>query len=289
MPLISPVNAPIIVPEEYRTLAPFISLVEKMGGLYTQHFSVGKHKQAVRTSFDVFYEGTLALSNTTKPLFAAMLKGLLSPVTTAETLNINMVNAEIIAKERGILINESRSRDSIEGEGYSSSVTLRTRINPRSPSASRSSQPHFASNPNEADKSLSDQVITGFVSNNVPYISRLGRFRTSFVPSGTLLICRNYDEPGKIGVVGGVLGKAGINIRFMSVAPIEQDEDSKKNTDGALQNGTSEAASDRAMNNGNSNHNEALMILGVDRLPDDTVLQGLKDVEGILEASVVVL
>lgn len=35
----SAVNAPIILPEEYKTLQPFVELVEKMGGLYTQHYS----------------------------------------------------------------------------------------------------------------------------------------------------------------------------------------------------------------------------------------------------------
>ena len=46
-----------------------------------------------------------------------------------------------------------------------------------------------------------------------------------------VVICRNYDEPGKIGTVGGKLGKAGVNIRFMSVAPI--DEGLKENNDGS--------------------------------------------------------
>ena len=32
------VNAPLILPEEYRKLQPFVRLIEKMGGLYTQHF-----------------------------------------------------------------------------------------------------------------------------------------------------------------------------------------------------------------------------------------------------------
>ena len=59
------------------------------------------------------------------------------------------------------------------------------------------------------------------MSANTPYISRLGRFRADFVLDGNLLICRNFDMPGKIGHVGGMLGKAGINIHFMSVAPLE--------------------------------------------------------------------
>jgi D-3-phosphoglycerate dehydrogenase len=74
----SAVNAPIILPEEYRTLQPFVSLVEKMGSLYTQHYSSVK-LDSFRTTFDIIYEGKLASINTTKPLFAALVKGLLTP------------------------------------------------------------------------------------------------------------------------------------------------------------------------------------------------------------------
>lgn len=267
------VNAPIIVAEEYRTLAPFIDLLEKMGSLYTQHFSKPSANRAVQNSFEVFYEGNLASANTTKPLFAALVKGLLTPITTAETLNINIVNAELVARERGIMVNESKSRDEVEGEGYASSVTLRSRTVPRSPSTSRTKQ-------GVPTRQASETVISGFVTNNTPYISRLGRFRTSFIPHGTLLICRNYDEPGKIGVVGGVLGKAGVNIKFMSVAPVDRSSEGQTPEARSVSNGST------APSNGD---NEALMILGLDRLPDEAVLRELSAVEGVLEASVVEL
>lgn len=280
----SAVNAPVILPEEYRTLAPFVSLLEKMGSLYTQHFAPpGSPTAGARPSFDVTYEGALASANTTKPLFAALLKGLLSPITSAESLNINLVNAEILARERGIRINESRSRDNVEQEGYSSSVTLRARRDPRSPSASRGSgAPDYVRAGGGGDE-LADKVIAGFVSGNTPYISRLGRFRTSFVPAGTLLICRNYDSPGKIGVVGGRLGEAGVNIRFMSVAPIGKAEDEDGSGEGL-------AKVDSLMEQrGGEKENEALMILGVEGEVGEGVRKSLIGVEGVLEAGVVVL
>lgn len=273
-------NAPVILPEEYRTLAPFMSLVEKMGSLYTQHFAPPRSSSTpARPSFDVTYEGALASANTTKPLFAALLKGLLSPITSAESLNINLVNAEILARERGIRINESRSRDNVEQEGYSSSVTLRARRDPRSPSANRSvpASDYMRSREDE----FADQVITGFVSGNTPYISRLGRFQTSFVPTGTLLICRNYDSPGKIGVVGGRLGKAGVNIRFMSVAPRNAEEG---NTD--LSKIDSKVEQPVGVG---EKENEALMILGVEGEVGEEVRKGLVGEDGVLEAGVVVL
>jgi D-3-phosphoglycerate dehydrogenase len=127
-------------------------------------------------------------------------------------------------------------------------------------------------------KKIQDQIITGFVSNNQPYISRLGRFSCQFIPTGTLLICRNYDHPGKIGVVGGRLGKAGVNIRFMSVAPIEENGNGNGNGLGA-----------EGHQNGGEGEKEALMILGVDKPVDEEVRQSIVGGDGVLEASVVML
>lgn len=223
----SAVNAPIILPEEFRTLMPFVQLVERMGSLYTQHY--GSNLRAggkdFRTTFDVTYEGKLAGLNTTKPLFAALVKGLLGPISSFENGNVNLVNAELVAKERGILINEQRSREAEEEAGFSSIITLRARP-ARNPSQT------LNGTASSTDKRDRDQVIQGYVSQNTPYISRLGRFRADFVLDGNLLICRNFDMPGKIGYVGGLLGRSGINVNFMSVAPLES---------GALGQGSNEA------------------------------------------------
>jgi D-3-phosphoglycerate dehydrogenase len=256
----SAVNAPLILPEEYRTLAPFVQLVERMGSLYTQHYgsSLRQSGKEFRTTFDLTYEGSLASLNTTKPLFAALVKGLLTPISSPEDLNVNLVNAELVAKERGILINEQRSRETAEEEGFASFITLRARV------GRSSSLPPTPGASNDPSKQTRDQIIQGYISAGQPYISRLGRFRADFVLEGNLLICRNFDQPGKIGLVGGMLGKAGININFMSVAPLEF---------GAPGRG----------------ENEALMILKVDPPPEGDVLKGLIGDEGVLEASVVML
>ncbi|KAH8722938.1 D-isomer specific 2-hydroxyacid dehydrogenase [Phaeosphaeriaceae sp. PMI808] len=263
----SAVNAPIILPEEYRTLQPFVSLVERMGSLYTQHYSSVK-LDSFRTTFDITYEGKLANINTTKPLFAALVKGLLAPITSSN--NINIVNAELVAKERGILINEQRSRENVDDKPYSSFITLRARAT-RSTSHARST--NSRANSPSASRSLKpqdyeDQIIQGFVSGDKPFISRLDRFKGEFVPRGTLLICRNFDSCGKIGFVGNLLGKAGVNIKFMSVAPLDEDDEK--------QNGDEKSRS-----------NEALMILGVDKPVGEDVQKALVGPEGILEVSVV--
>jgi D-3-phosphoglycerate dehydrogenase len=266
----SAVNAPIVLPDEYRTLQPYISLVEKMGSLYTQHYSAVK-LGAFRTTFDLIYEGKLATINTTKPLFAALVKGLLTPITSNDGLNINIVNAELLAKERGILINEQRSRENVEDKPYSSFITLRARAS-RSTSqqplpASRNTSPS-ASRALQDTNAADDQIIQGFVSGNKPFISRLDKFKGEFVPRGTLLICRNFDSVGKIGYVGGVLGKEGVNIKFMNVAPLDEEAQGAEDGEG-------------------EGSKEALMILGVDKPVGEDVLKRLIGDEGVLEASVV--
>ncbi|KAI4643131.1 hypothetical protein J4E93_007200 [Alternaria ventricosa] len=286
----SAVNAPIVLPDEYRTLQPFISLVEKMGSLYTQHYSSAK-TGSFRTTFDLIYEGKLATINTTKPLFAALVKGLLTPITSSDGLNINIVNAELLAKERGILINEQRSRENVEDKPYSSFITLRARASRSvsqqphshsrnaSPSAARALQTTNPPSSSSSSSSSSDQIIQGFVSGNKPFISRLDKFKGEFVPRGTLLICRNFDSVGKIGYVGNLLGKAGVNIEFMNVAPLSGEVE--------------ERLAERNGGNGNEvegrgeGSNEALMILGVDKMVGEDVLKALIGEEGVLEASVV--
>ncbi|KAH7397287.1 D-isomer specific 2-hydroxyacid dehydrogenase [Pyrenochaeta sp. MPI-SDFR-AT-0127] len=266
----SAVNAPIVLPDEYRTLQPYISLVEKMGSLYTQHYSSVKI-ESFRTTFDITYEGKLATINTTKPLFAALVKGLLTPITSSDGLNINIVNAEILAKERGILINEQRSRENVDDKPYSSFITLRaraTRSVSQARNTSRNNSPSAARTLKPQD--YEDQVIQGFVSGNKPFISRLDKFKGEFVPRGTLLICRNFDSCGKIGFVGNLLGKAGVNIKFMNVAPLDEEVEERQNENGQTKGS-----------------NEALMILGVDKPVGEDVQKALIGPEGVLEASVV--
>ena len=264
----SAVNAPLILPEEYKTLQPFVRLVEKMGSLYTQHYATPHLSHAAtststapqadaRTTFDLVYEGALATLTNTKPLFAALIKGLTAPISPGRT--VNLVNAELIARDRGLVVNEQHSR-SPPDHPYSSLVTLRAR--PAGPLRASSSSRQRPDTEAPALRPTAEQAISGYVSASQIYISRLDRFATAFVPEGNLLVCHNYDSPGKIGVVGGILGREGVNINYMSVAPVSQ---------------------------AGEGSNEALMILGVDREVGREVVEKLVAEEGILEVSVLAL
>ncbi|CAG8953560.1 hypothetical protein HYFRA_00010018 [Hymenoscyphus fraxineus] len=257
----SAVNAPLILPEEYRKLQPFVELVEKMGSLYTQLFG---RKAGARGGkrFDLVYEGELAGVGNTRPLFAALVKGLVRSVSVSEGRDVNIVNAGLIAKEKGIVVSEVHK--GVSGElVYASLVTLRATGG--------------GGEGTSGSGGGGEGVISGYVSGKQGYISRLDRFSSFFVPQGTLVVLHNYDRPGKIGGVGNILGRHGVNIRFMSVAALEG---SVGGTSGEGEGGGKEGGE-------GDGENEALMILGVEGIVEKDVEAELRGEKGILDVSVV--
>lgn len=281
----SAVNAPLILPEEYKKLQPFVHLVEKMGSLYTQHYTSATTGPMYRSTFDLIYQGEVASISNTRPLLAALIKGLMTPISGSAGVNINIVNAELIARERGIVVNEQHSRDP-STHPYSSLVTLVA----RSPSRASSC---IGEDFNKAVPSLRQQhhhIISGTCSGSQPLITRLDRFQTSFVPEGTLLICDNYDSPGKIGFVGSILGRENVNINFMAVAPVSKELTigANKGTLDTLAISSASAIPGKVSKEPESAR-EALMILGVDRPVEGRVADDLVQEGGVLSASVVTL
>ncbi|OAQ82180.1 phosphoglycerate dehydrogenase [Purpureocillium lilacinum] len=252
----SAVNAPIILPEQYAKLQPSVRLVEKMGRLYTQHYVRSKGGMVGGRRFELVYRGELAGMPNTKPLFAALVKGLVASFSDS---NVNIVNAELIAREKGIVINETQARDS--PDTYANLVTLRS-----------------VGDGAEGVAGGEQQVIEGYASDKRVYISKLDRFKASFSPEGTLIILHNYDEPGKIGGVGMVLGSHGINIRFMQVAGLGGDGNGTRSRSGSGSDGGGGAE---------RKDNEALMILGVDGEVGESVLEGLRAADGVLDVNLV--
>lgn len=266
----SAVNAPLILPEEYRKLQPFVRLIEKMGSLYTQHYVGAKGGMLGGRKFELVYHGDLASVNNTRPLFAALVKGLVSTISDSGGRDVNIVNATFIAKEKGLVVNELKTRETGESQTYASYVTLRSTDSGRH----------------------GEQAIEGYVSGHTIYISKLDRFSASFTPEGTLLILHNYDEPGKIGGVGMVVGRHGINIRFMQVASLEKGGDNGSGmpeltkVDSAV---AGVASPHSAKHENGSGGDEALMILGVDGRVSKELVDELKTEEGILDVSLVTL
>ncbi|KAI1122642.1 phosphoglycerate dehydrogenase [Nemania abortiva] len=263
----SAVNAPLILPEEYRALKPYAKLIERMGALYTQHFASSTTPVGIgRKHFELVYHGELAGVSSSRPLLAALVRGLVSSFSDTKGRHVNIVNATAVAREKGIVIREihahSGSGSGNEGSVYASSVTLRALA--VSEGVERKQQDYESAD-------AGSQVIEGYVSGSNIYISRLGRFKASFSPEGTLLILYNFDEPGKIGGVGSVLGRHQINISFMQVASLDSKRPQPPMSDGSVKR----------------KGDEALMILGVDGDVTKEVIEALRTAEGILNVSLI--
>ena len=279
-------NAPLILPEEFKTLQPFVRLVEKMGSLYTQYFSspATTSTEQGATTFELRYEGALATLTNKKPLFAALVKGLIASVSRT---NVTIVNAELVARERGIVINEQHSRDSA-GQTYSSLVTLRARPSGTSRGTSPFDARGALPRTDNTRKRRPERVISGYVSGSQTFISRLGRFATNFAPEGHLLIAHNYDTPGMIGKVGGLLGQESVNITAMSVAPVSVWEDDGDVGAGAGGESGKLGVNGHATNgSGTGEGNEALMILSVDCEVEKGAVDRLGTEQGILQVCTV--
>ena len=104
------VNFPSISAEEAPKLKPFIALAEKLGSFAGQLTETGIER------VQMSYEGIVAQMNT-RALTSAAVAGLLRPMLQ----DINVVSAPTVAKDRGIVVEETRRE--IEGD-YESLITV---------------------------------------------------------------------------------------------------------------------------------------------------------------------
>ena len=192
------VNAPVIPPKKLTVVEPSMRLVEQMGRLYTQL------QPGPLSRVELSCSGEIA-NYDLRPLQAALIKGLLESVSDA---HVNMINAQLLARQRGLEIIEQKSSTPT---AFTNLVTLHV-LNANGHSSS------FAGKPGSGDEYV--DVLSGTVMRGEARIVRVGRYWTEFVPEGYILFCRNPDQPGMIGRVGMVLGKAHVNIRHMDVGPI---------------------------------------------------------------------
>lgn len=178
------VNLPSLDPEAYRVLKPWITLAEKIGMLQSQLFG-GSVK-----SVNIHYGGEVTKYKV-EPLTVAVLKGVLTPIC-GET--VNYVNAPNIAKERGIVVEESKST---QAEDYSNYIEVEMRAGDN------------------------QTIIMGtIVGNQQLRVVRINEFKIDVEPEGYVIFIQNEDQPGVVGTVGTILGKNKINIAEMSLGRI---------------------------------------------------------------------
>ncbi|HZP69426.1 MAG TPA: phosphoglycerate dehydrogenase [Pseudolabrys sp.] len=174
------INFPSISAEEAPRLKPFIALAEKLGSFAGQLTETGISK------VQLAYEGAVAQMNT-KALTSAALAGLLRPMLG----DVNVVSAPVVAKERGIVVEEVTRE---MPEDYESLITV----------------------------TVTTERQTRHVSGTVfadgrPRIVNIKGIRMDAEFGASMIYITNLDKPGFIGKFSSTLGEAGINIATFHV------------------------------------------------------------------------
>ncbi len=135
------------------------------------------------------YRGEV-VTRSTRLITASLTSGLLGCAFDAD---VNLVNAELVARERGIEITESSSPES----GDFSTLVRGTLITDT-----------------DTDDVTASATIFG---NQFLRLVRLGPYQLDAYLDGALLIFRHLDVPGLIGFIGTILGRHRVNIAHMSL------------------------------------------------------------------------
>lgn len=175
------VNAPIVSGEAARVLGPFAQLTQTLGNLCTQ-LAEGQMR-----SVEITYSGEIAELDTSV-LLASAIRGLLENVSQEP---VNLVNASIVARNRGLNITERKTNTA---ETYANLVSVRV----------------------QTDRATS--LVGGTLINGEPHIVCIDDYWVTVVPTGGyVLLTHHVDRPGIVGKVGTILGEADINISSMQV------------------------------------------------------------------------
>jgi D-3-phosphoglycerate dehydrogenase len=217
-----PLNFPSIDPQLQTFIKPFLSLAESMGRFCTQLFrpQIGE--------LEMEYGGEISRYNTDL-VRAAMLQGLLSPILEG---HVNMVNAGALASQRGIHVKESKVE---EIEDYTNSLSL---------------------------KASGHRIVGTVFGRNDGRIINIDDFKLDIVPHGPILIswhdASHTRQPGVIGQIGTILGKARINIQRIEVGNSEQGR-------------------------------RAILVLNLDDTPPEDIVKIIEKRPGVLDARLILL
>lgn len=169
------INMPAITAEEAPRLKPFVKLAEVLGAFVGQ--STDEDIQRV----EILFDGSTAAMNT-GALVSASLAGLIRP----QMPDVNMVSAPVMAKERGIIVSQTRRDKSSAFDGYIK-LTLHTSKRTRSISG------------------------TCFVDGKPRFI-KIKDINLDAEAGRHMLYITNSDTPGIIGTIGSICGRHQVNI-----------------------------------------------------------------------------
>jgi D-3-phosphoglycerate dehydrogenase len=187
--VINAVNVPAVSGELLEKIGPLLTLSDRMGCLLAQ-LATGPVKEVVIEYAGDFQDLDLS------PVTTAVLKGLLTPMIKDD---VNFVNAQVLAKERGLKVTETTIP---EAAGYINLITVRAYY----------------------DDGKSKVAGTIFGQKD-PRVVNINNFRLELHPQGRFILIHNHDKPGAIGSIGSLLGDHNVNISKMRVG---QDEGGDK-------------------------------------------------------------
>ena len=168
-------NMPSISADEAPRLRPFIAVAEKLGSF------AGQLTEDPVTGVVIEYAGEVGEMNT-KALTSAALAGILQPMLGT----VNMVSAPVVARERGIKVDEVKQTQRGAYETYIR-VTVKTEA--------------------------MERAVAGTVfSDGKPRIIQIKGIDLEAEFGPHMLYITNDDKPGFIGALGMLLGNANVNI-----------------------------------------------------------------------------
>ena len=175
------VNAPHIPPE----MVPFVKAAATIGNLASQL------TEGQVNSIQVKYGGEVA-NYDCNPIKTAVISGLLQPMTEEK---VNLVNVNLIAAQRGLKISEEKQPTV---KNYSNLITL------------------------EVNTNIKTTTVSGTVRDSETHIVQVDEFWMDIVPTGGyFLFCHHVDQPGLVGTIGTITGKADINISSMHLSRLK--------------------------------------------------------------------
>jgi D-3-phosphoglycerate dehydrogenase len=182
-------NMPSISADEAAKVKPWIALSEKLGAF------AGQLTDSSIQSVEILYEGTAADLNQ-RALTQAALAGLLKPTLSG----VNMVNAPVVAKERGIKVSETRRPRQGIYEGY---IKIAATL----------------------DDGSTRRVAGTVFADGRPRLIQVKDINLDAEFAPHMLYVVNEDKPGFIGKLGTLLGDAKANIASFALGRSAPGED----------------------------------------------------------------
>ncbi|MBA3688252.1 MAG: phosphoglycerate dehydrogenase [Chloroflexi bacterium] len=174
-------NAPSVAREVAPQLHPYVELGQRLAILARQ-LAPGPFDALTLT-----YAGEISAWDG-GPIRAAVLAGLLETVADQR---VNAVNADVLARERGMTVSEERTD---AASPFASLVVL------------------------EVGEGAGRVVLSGSSAHGRPHLAGLDGFAIDAELAGTILVTRHRDQPGIVGAVGSALAAAGVNISSLELS-----------------------------------------------------------------------